>query len=130
MNAKKYQQYIIPRVQTFLKAQRPGFVFQQDGAPAHTAFSIRMLLRVLGIEALNWPAKSPDLSLIENVWHWMKAWIEMKYPNLEWLSLPALRRAIQEAWEALDPEWLRQLAHSMPRRLQMVIEKKGGRIPY
>ena len=60
----------------------------------------------------------------------MKAWIEVNYPNLEWLSLMELRLAIQAAWDALDPEWLRQLAYGMPERLRMVIAAEGGRIPF
>jgi hypothetical protein len=132
IDAEKYQQFIIPRVQTFLEAQDGpnDYVFQQDGASSHTAFSTRMLLRCLGIETLQWPARSPDLSPIENVWFQMKSWIEVNYPNLERLSLRALRQAIEAAWEAIDPEWLRRLAHTMPERLRMVIANGGGRINF
>lgn len=96
----KYQRYIVPRVQTFIEQQPgggSGYVFQQDNASAHSAYSTRMLFRVLGIQTLHWPARSPDLSPIENIWFQMKAWIERNYPNLEWLKPRELRQAIQEA---------------------------------
>ncbi|KAM7298449.1 hypothetical protein ISCGN_019044 [Ixodes scapularis] len=44
------------------------FLLQQDGAPIHTARSVTNLLDSLGIMRLDWPARSPDLNIIENVW--------------------------------------------------------------
>ncbi|KAM7293698.1 hypothetical protein ISCGN_023296 [Ixodes scapularis] len=48
------------------------FLLQQDGAPIHTARSVTNLLDSLGITRLDWPARSPDLNIIENVWGKMK----------------------------------------------------------
>ncbi|KAK4105716.1 hypothetical protein N658DRAFT_388991, partial [Parathielavia hyrcaniae] len=73
---------------------------------------------------LRWPARSPDLSPIENVWSWMKKWIE-DHHDVEALSLPQLRQAVQGAWDAVPPDFLRQLAHTMPGRLQQVIANGG-----
>jgi hypothetical protein len=89
-----------------------------------------MLLRVLDIQVLRWPARSPDLSPIENVWFKMKSWIELNYPGIQDLTLAQLRHVVQEAWDAIDSDFLRQLAHSMPGQLRKVIEKEGGLIGY
>lgn len=83
------------------------------------------MLAGLGIETLSWPANSPDLSPIEHVWPWMKYWIEERY-DIQSLTLPQLRVAVQEAWEAVPTELLRKLSLSMVDRLRACIANEGG----
>ncbi|KAJ7319548.1 hypothetical protein JRQ81_019059 [Phrynocephalus forsythii] len=44
------------------------FIFQQDLAPAHTAKNTQTQFNDHGITALDWPARSPDLNPLENLW--------------------------------------------------------------
>jgi transposase len=132
ITAEKYQRFIIPLVHTFYEEQREegrDLVFQQDNASAHSARSTRRLLAGLGIQVVKWPARSPDLNPIENVWAWMKDWIERHY-DIQSLNRAQLRQAVQEAWDAVPADFLRGLAHSMPARLRKVIEMEGGRTGY
>ena len=73
---------------------------------------------------VEWPPYSPDLNPIETVWDWMKDWIDDRYEGIK-LTYPQLRKAVNEAWEAVSADYLGQLLDEMPARCQAVINAKG-----
>ncbi len=57
------------------------FIFQQDLAPVHTAKSTKSWLNDHGVGVLDWPANTPDLIPIENLWGIVKRKMINKRPK-------------------------------------------------
>jgi DDE superfamily endonuclease len=106
-----------------LFGHRP-WIFQQDGDPKHTSDRVQAWLRqhVHFIPKGDWPANSPDLNPIENLWAYLQQRVYAREPR----TLDGLHRIILEEWEAIPPELLRRLVDSMPRRLAAVQHNEGG----
>ena len=110
---------------SFEKAQCS--IFQQDGAPAHTARDVTGWLKDCEVECLQgWPGNSPDISPIENLWAIIKA----KLRTRDTSSLPKLRLEIQKCWDEFNLDICHHLADSVPRRLKDVLKLKGNAIKY
>lgn len=72
------------------------------------------------------PPQSPDLNIIENVWDHL----EIRIRQRPITSTATLKSALQLEWVQISPDYLANLVSSMPRRLQAVIDAKGGPTKY
>ena len=72
---------------------------------------------------LPWPAQSPDLNPIENLWAIMDRRLADRCANTE----EELFAILDEAWTEMsnDLELLQRLARWMPRRIEAVLKSKG-----
>ncbi len=100
-----------------------NFIFQQDLAPTHTARSTKSWLNV-GV--LDWPANSPDLNPIDNLWGIVK----MKMRNKRLKNADELKATVKETRASIPPQQCHQLITSMPRRIEAVIKAKGAPTKY
>ncbi len=102
------------------------FIFQQDLAPAHTAKGTKSWFNDHGVTVLDWPANSPDLNPIENLWGIVKRKMRDTRPN----NADELKATVKETWASIPPQQCRKLITSMPRRIEAVIKAKGAPTKY
>ena len=72
---------------------------------------------------MEWPAKSPDLSIIENIWLYKKR--ELQKSAVDITTKNDLLREIQSVWRNIELDYMRNLYQTIPDRLKDVIEMKG-----
>lgn len=76
----------------FQCAQIGNYVWQQDGAPSHRA--VAGLIKKHVPDMIIWPAYSPDLSPIEQVW----AYLKQKLRRISFNSADELFERLQKEW--------------------------------
>jgi transposase len=102
--------------------------FQEDNASPHRSKVATAFRTKSGLRTLTWPAQSPDLNPIENLWAIIKNRIRNRRNKPS--SLPELERLVQREWKAIPRHVIENLVDSMPRRIQAVIAAQGGPTKY
>lgn len=111
-----------------LEFNRRNVVFQQDNDPKHTAGITKKWIADQNITVLDWPPQSPDLNPIEHLWGILKRHVT-ELPG-ESSNFDHLWERTQEAWNNISSTTCQTLVDSMPRRIQAVIDQKGGYTKY
>uniref|UniRef100_A0A3B4AC75 Tc1-like transposase DDE domain-containing protein n=1 Tax=Periophthalmus magnuspinnatus TaxID=409849 RepID=A0A3B4AC75_9GOBI len=78
------------------------------------------------LNVMEWPAQSPDLNPIENLWGDVKnAVYEAKLRNVN-----ELWNVVKESWSGITAERCHKLVDSMPHRCEAVIKNCGHTTKY
>ena len=104
------------------------FILMDDNAHPHTAHAIQEYLEREGIESLDWPARSPDLNPIEQVWNSFQNAISAR--QVQPRSIQELGAMLVQEWDNMTQASIRNLIGSMRRRCQAVIESNGSHTRY
>ncbi|GFW33901.1 DDE_3 domain-containing protein [Trichonephila clavipes] len=129
MKSQRYiDEVLLPHVRLFRGAVGDKFVFMDDNATRHRTLAVQDCLDSEGIQRLVWPARSPDLKPIENVWDTLgRQAAGRNYPPT---NKNTFIRALTEEWHKLPPQLLDNVVQSMVRRVECCITLHGGHIPY
>ena len=126
MNGERYAQLMDEDIMPMLKARyKSRFIYQQDNARPHTCKQVTSIFNNHNIKVLKWPPHSPDLSIIENVWHIIKVQV---YDGQIFLNKNELWEKISTVVATLNkekPSKIKCLYSSIIKRYLDVIEKHG-----
>ncbi len=75
---------------------------------------------------VDWPANSPDLNPIENLWGIIKRKMRNKRPK----NADELKATVKETWASIPPQQCHKPITSMSRRIEAVIKAKGAPTKY
>jgi transposase len=126
MNSKQYTEML---EKCLLPAGRriggSRWIFQQDGASIHTSKLTMDFLQRKRVRVLDWPALSPDLNPIENLWGILARQV---YSNgKQYSSTAELSEAVRVAWAGIGLDTRRKLVASMHARCLEVLKSQGGK---
>lgn len=108
--------------------------FQQDGAPAHTAKTVRDFLNekfpdkwVGKFGPTPWPARSPDLTSCDNaLWGIIKKHVQEERPN----SVADMKKAIEKAFSQISDETLLKIHERSFKRLRLCVDLGGIQVDH
>ena len=132
LNAVRYQCDILDVMLPQLGENLPDYIFQQDGAPAHTARSTVEYLEAQCpgrfIEPTMWPPSSPDLNPCD---YYLWSALEQKvYRGQVVRDVEDLRAKIVSAWQEFPQAALEAAILRWRPRLRAVSRAHGGYVEH
>ena len=120
LNAASYKRLVLQKVIPHVVSNNR--VWMQDGARVHTAKKNKQYLRNKGCNFIDdWPANSPQLNPIEQVWSLLQKKIASRMAS----DHDELVAAIQWAWDSLDQSYLDGQVRSFTSKLKKCIKNRG-----
>jgi transposase len=122
---KIYSKALLKSVDTLIDDES-DWVLQEDNDPKHTSNRCKQWKLQNGITRMSWPAMSPDMNPMENVWSVLKCRVAYRKPR----KLSSLVRIIQQEWKSLPVEYAKKLVESMPNRIKCLLNADGDFTKY
>ena len=133
MNADRYLSFLKTHLPPKIiapdcpKDKLDDWIFVQDNARWHKTKEVMDYLdQQAPMFIRNFPANSPDINIIEDIWSTMDRMVG-KY-NIK--SVRSMKRHLRQAWKEITWETVRKSVNSLPKRCNLCVEKKGERFGY
>ena len=129
INSKYYQKNVIDKFMDRDRKRMFGnrsFLWHQDSAPSHTSSTTVDYFKEKGIKVITkeqWPAKSPDCAPMD---FFVFGWLKNQLRKKRFRTSAGLKRALKQCWRELPQGFIQNAFDSWPRRIQKVIDAKGG----
>ena len=104
------------------------WIFLQDNASIHRSHSTKNWFHDNNVISLDFPARSPDLNPIENLWAYL---VRQIYANgQQYKTVANLRDSIVTVWNQTAQNYFQRLVDSMPERMYSVVYNHGAQTKY
>ncbi|GFS94163.1 transposable element Tcb2 transposase [Trichonephila clavipes] len=108
-----------PYVRLFRGAYGRDFLFMDDNARPHRANLVDEFLESEDIKRIPWPANSPDLKPIENLWDYLGRAIARRHPPPR--DVNGLKTALLEEWSLIPQTVINNVISSLKTRCDMCV---------
>jgi transposase len=117
---KTLNNFLLPMIE---ENHQKSLIFQHDNAAIHTAHLTKLWLLLKNIKTMEWPAHSPDLNPIENVWGLLARRVYAEGRVFQ--SVKELKAVILHEWQTIEIEVMQNLLKGMQDRCLSVLNNKG-----
>ena len=99
-----------------------------DNARPHCSRAVAAYLQSEAVTYVPWPAMRPDLNSIEHIWDMLGRRILVREPPVQ--NIRQLEAALHRELQQLSQQDIRRLTGVMRRRVEAVIQARGGYTRY
>jgi transposase len=99
-----------------------------ENARPHRSRAVTAYLQSEAVTSIPWPAMGPDWNPIEHIWDMLDRRIHAREPPVQ--NIRQLEAALHREWQQLSQQDIRRLTGGMRRRVEAVIQARGGYTRY
>ena len=133
INSENYTTFLDVNFFPWYRSQTRSFklkcMFMHDNAPSHASQYTKAYLESKGVKGdkiMQWPANSPDLNPIENLWSIVKRRL---YPDSkQYMNKRDLWEALKKVCSEITAEEIENLTNTMDDRLFRLVQRNGRHV--